>query len=81
MASDRNRRSRAIQPQLPLSSPPEEVPGDDPPRRSSDWQLDERTRQIGRQGIAAARALLGEPAAAHGDDHPARGRSGAGRAA
>jgi hypothetical protein len=57
MTSDRRRRSPVIQPQLPLSCPPEA----EAPRPPSDWQLDEDTRRIGRQGVAAARALLGEP--------------------
>jgi hypothetical protein len=28
--------------------------------RSGDWRLDERTRELGRQGIAAARTALAE---------------------
>jgi hypothetical protein len=28
----------------------------------SDWRLDERTRQLGRQGVAAARVALQEAA-------------------
>ena len=49
---------RGLQPQLPL---PEIEPtvspvaaGDDEP----EWRLDEHTRQVGRQGIASARARL-----------------------
>jgi hypothetical protein len=30
----------------------------DPP--AADWRLDERTREVGRQGLAAARAALQE---------------------
>jgi hypothetical protein len=29
-------------------------------RRPGDWHLDERTRRLGRDGVAAARALLGQ---------------------
>ena len=32
-------------------------------RHPGDWRLDERTRRIGRQGVAAARALLGDTTA------------------
>lgn len=59
MRSNRPRRRPAHQPELPLagaqpdgSNPPAPDPG--PP----EWRLDERTRLIGREGIAAARALL-----------------------
>lgn len=41
--------------------------------QAPDWRLDDETRDVGRQGIAAARAAL---AAAHRSDTPeaARGR-------
>lgn len=31
-------------------------------RSAADWRLDERTRQLGRQGVAAARAALQDAA-------------------
>lgn len=39
-----------------------------------DWRLDERTREVGRRGIAAARAAL---AAAGTDHHPDEHRTAA----
>jgi hypothetical protein len=70
MTTDRRHRSLEIQLQLPLPSPPADSAGAD----QVDWRLDERTRHIGRQGVAAARALLGEA------DPTARGKySGGGQ--
>jgi hypothetical protein len=66
MTTDRRRRSTTMQLELPLGSPS----GRSSRRRRTDWRpkadrrpvtdwrLDEQTRRIGRQGIAAARALL-----------------------
>jgi hypothetical protein len=49
---------RGLQPQLPLPeiepSVSPDTAGDDEP----EWRLDEHTRRVGRQGIAAARARL-----------------------
>ncbi len=55
MTTDR-RRPPTIQLELPLTPPPTQAtqPLDE------DWRLDERTRRIGRQGVAAARALLAD---------------------
>jgi hypothetical protein len=63
MTSDRRHRSRPSQPQLPLAAPEDNGPGlEQEPSgtsgRDRQWRLDEQTRQIGRQGIAAARARL-----------------------
>lgn len=54
MSTARRHRSPTTQLQLPLHSPPAEAA----PGPQEDWRLDERTRRIGRQGVAAARALL-----------------------
>jgi hypothetical protein len=56
MSTVRRHRSPTIQLQLPLNS----VPSEATKRLQADWRLDERTRSIGRRGVAAARALLGE---------------------
>jgi hypothetical protein len=40
-------------------------------RPSSDWRLDDRTKEVGRQGVAAARAAL-EEAARKALDHASR---------
>ena len=71
MTANRRRRSRATQPTLPLSIP-DGAPLPDPPL--PDWRLDDLTRQIGRQGIAEARARLAKSSsssssrrAQHGD--------------
>jgi hypothetical protein len=51
---------RASQLQLPLTGAAElpEQPAE--ARPTAEWRLDERTRLIGRRGVAAARALLAE---------------------
>ncbi len=84
MSTVRRHRSPAIQLELPLRSPPARVA----PRPEGDWRLDEQTRRIGRQGVAAARALLEDGAraiqdssAARMDGDTGRGRRKAGRAA
>ncbi|MCU1454075.1 MAG: hypothetical protein JWN46_2221 [Acidimicrobiales bacterium] len=43
---------------------------------TSTWRLDERTREIGRRGIASARAALAA-AARHEPDHDRAGRTAA----
>ena len=60
MSTARRHRSPTIQLELPLRSPPAEAT----PDPQGDWRLDERTRRIGRQGVAAARALLEDGARA-----------------
>jgi len=61
MSQNLETRIRGLQPQLPLPAvepdgvaPAPETPVD----VDRDWRLDEHTRQVGRQGIAAARAHL-----------------------
>lgn len=52
---------RGLQPQLPLLvvDPDEVAPvAEAPVDEDRDWHLDEHTRQVGRRGIAAARAHL-----------------------
>jgi hypothetical protein len=86
MTSDRRHRSRPSQPQLPLVGPEDNGPGldRDPSRASSrdeQWRLDEQTRQIGRQGIAAARARLEATRSGRQPQPAARGDHSSGRAA
>jgi hypothetical protein len=66
-----------IQLELPLRSPP----GETARSRQGDWRLDDRTRHIGRQGVAAARALLGTSATTGHGERSDGDRGGAGRAA
>jgi hypothetical protein len=49
-------RGRGLQPELPLDDGPP-LPGGP----AHDWRLDERTRRVGRAGVAAARAELRAP--------------------
>ena len=82
MSSNRPSRPPAHQPELPLggAQPGEPAsPASEP--RPPEWRLDERTRRVGRQGIANARALLAahDPTRQH-PDGPGRGRH-TGRAA
>ena len=56
---DKNPEARmyGLQPALPLVDPP--VPAeDDRSDNDAEWHLDEHTREVGRLGIAAARACL-----------------------
>ncbi|HEV3281909.1 MAG TPA: hypothetical protein VG032_09940 [Acidimicrobiales bacterium] len=67
-------RRRASQPELPLP-----VDDADPVRDSNvvapptDWRLDEHTRRVGQQGIAAARAQLAASARVRHGDLPTGG--------
>ena len=76
MSSNRPSRQPAHQPELPLAGA---EPGESGPpaaeARPPEWRLDERTRLIGQQGIAAARALL----AAHDPTPHQPGGTGTGR--
>ncbi len=68
MTTERRDGSQGIQPELPL--PPPRAEGqtgptgarasrsEQAPSPTDGWRLDERTRRIGRQGVAAARAQL-----------------------
>jgi hypothetical protein len=80
-------RTPTIQLELPLRSPPAKA-APAAPRHQADWHLDEHTRRIGRQGVAAARALLEDGARTVEDTAVARldgdtggGHRKAGRAA
>ncbi len=65
MTTDRRRRSSDHPaPAAPAAARPRWQA----PRPPADWRLDEDTRRIGRQGVAAARALLGEPPGATDED-------------
>lgn len=81
MTADRRHRSEDTQPELPLRRT--DIDPDDLSGR--EWRLDERTRMIGRQGVAAARARLGRAGAGGatgtgprnrpGNDHGPTGRA------
>jgi hypothetical protein len=61
MSQNIEARIRGLQPQLPLLDPDLDGAGradDAPSDEDRDWHLDEHTREIGRRGIAAARAQL-----------------------
>ena len=64
MSKNTEARLLGLQPQLPLLDvePDEESPTQDtghpPVDEDRNWRLDEHTREIGRRGIAAARAHL-----------------------
>jgi hypothetical protein len=86
MTSDRRHRSRPTQPQLPLAAPEDNGagPDQDPTGRSGgdeQWRLDEQTRRIGRQGIAAARARLEATRSGRQPQPADGGRHSSGRAA
>jgi hypothetical protein len=49
---------RGLQPQLPLPEIEPSVSPDTTDDDEPEWRLDEHTRQVGRQGIASARARL-----------------------
>lgn len=68
MTVDRTSRRSGYQPQLPLPVPASDRPGYPAPSWPADaWRLDEHTRQVGRRGVAAARALLeGSPTTSPG---------------
>ena len=86
MSQDTGTRTIGLQPPLPLVDPVEAV--DDGPTGADDaeWRLDEHTREVGRRGIAAARARLrssGRATGARGDgadDRDDRQGDGHGRA-
>jgi hypothetical protein len=71
-----SRRSRQLQ--LPLAEATEAPKQPSLPEPTVEWRLDEHTRQVGRRGIAAARALLAEHAPA---PRPGSDPDGARRAA
>jgi hypothetical protein len=77
MTSTATQRDRPSQLELPLhQSDPDRV---DP--TGDAWRLDEETRQIGRLGVAAARALLERSAGPTDGRRPGHDRGPAGRAA
>jgi hypothetical protein len=83
MTSRRTHRTSDLQPELPLPSAAA-PPGRSEARRAprpAEWRLDEHTKQIGRQGVAAARAALRSHPAPDRGPHPAGDRDRTGRAA
>jgi hypothetical protein len=85
MSKDLESRVRGGQPPLPLveAPPPPGAPAGGsadgtPADGDAEWRLDEHTRLVGRQGIAAARALLRSSPGRSGAGRPARPPSDAG---
>ncbi len=82
MATARRHRSRTSQPELPLPAPEGGAAnGTGGGTPVTDWRLDERTRKVGLQGIAAARARLAATADPNGGRSTAADHHEAGRAA
>ena len=86
MTQNHEARIRGLQPALPLIDPPSTVEDDDRSGPESEWHLDEHTREVGRLGIAAARAALRASVESRrngtgGGPTPDAGRSAPGRAA
>ena len=63
MSQNTEARMHPLQPPLPLVEP-EAAPDASPSTAEADWHLDEHTREVGRRGIAAARARLRDRAGA-----------------
>ncbi len=64
-------RMPGLQPQLPLVEPDEGADDATPRGAGTEWHLDDHTREVGRRGIAAARAHL-HTRPGHTDDRPGR---------
>ena len=73
MSQNLEARIRGLQPPLPLVDPGDAPDPAAPADADAEWRLDEHTREVGRRGIAAARARLRAPAGT-----PRRGGSGRG---
>jgi len=61
MSQNHEARIRGLQPQLPLLDADADEAGkihDTPSDVDREWRLDAHTREVGRRGIAAARAHL-----------------------
>lgn len=58
MSQNTEARMRGLQPTLPLVDPVEATGSDAGSDHEAEWHLDEHTREVGRLGIAAARAAL-----------------------
>ncbi len=80
MAPARRHRSRTSQPELPLPESEGVVTPGTAAGPVTDWRIDEHTRTVGLQGIAAARARLAATAGRRGGhageaDHHQAGRA------
>jgi hypothetical protein len=58
MRENTKARMRGLQPTLPLVDAPVAAEEDDRSDIDAEWHLDDHTREVGRLGIAAARACL-----------------------
>jgi len=73
MSNDTEAREYGPQPPLPLVDADGGTAGPVPPDSDAEWRLDEHTRDIGRRGIAAARARLRSSSGAARRAGPDRG--------
>jgi hypothetical protein len=64
MSQNHETRILGLQPPLPLVDPIGVAGHASESAADAEWRLDERTREVGRRGIAAARARLRSPAGA-----------------
>jgi hypothetical protein len=58
MSQNLEARIRGLQPPLPLVDPVDAPDPAAPADPDAEWRLDEHTREVGRRGIAEARARL-----------------------
>ncbi len=75
MSQNHEARMHGLQPPLPLVDPEVGTDGTVSSGTDAEWHLDEHTREVGRRGIAAARARLRSS-----PDGARRGRTGHGPA-
>jgi len=58
MSQNPSARMHGLQTQLPLADPDRAAAGPPSTEADAEWRLDEHTREVGRRGIAEARARL-----------------------
>jgi hypothetical protein len=74
MSQNLEARMRGLQPPLPLVDPVDAPDSVAPADTDAEWRLDEHTREVGRRGIADARARL---RSSPGATRPGSGRGSA----
>lgn len=73
MSQNTEARKHGLQPPLPLVDADVGTGEPPPPDSDAEWRLDEHTRDVGRRGIAAARARLRSSSATARRTGPDRG--------